>query len=55
MQIFLTIVSGVIIYVFGQILLHFILEPIKAFNKGRGDASFLLLSLRAKDCKRIEY
>jgi hypothetical protein len=47
-QIFLTIISGVVVYVLGQIILNFVLEPIKAFNKERGDASFLMLSLRAK-------
>jgi hypothetical protein len=48
MQIFLTIVSGVVVYVLGQMILHFVLEPIKEFNRQRGDASFLLLKFRAK-------
>src|SRR5687768_10695811 len=47
MQIFLTIVSGVAVYVLGQLVLHFVLEPIKAFNKEKGDTSFLLLRHRA--------
>src|SRR4051812_29404974 len=47
-QIFLTILSGVAVYILGQTFLNFVLEPIKAFNKERGDASFFMLSLRAK-------
>lgn len=47
MQIFLTVISGVVIYVVGQSILQFVLEPIKEFNKQRGDTSFLLLSYRA--------
>lgn len=48
MQIFLTVISGVVVYVAGQSILQFVLEPIKEFNKQRGDTSFLLLSYRAK-------
>ena len=48
MQVFWTIVSGVIVYVVGQAILHFIFEPIKEFNKQRSDTSFLLLFHQAK-------
>jgi hypothetical protein len=48
MQIFLTVISGVLVYVLGQAVLHFVFEPIKEVNKQRGDTSFLLLSYRHK-------
>lgn len=48
MQIFWTIVSGVAVYVIGQAILNFVFQPIKEFNKQRGDTSFLLLFHQAK-------
>jgi hypothetical protein len=47
MQIFATIVAGVIVYVLGQIVQQFVLMPIKEFNKERGDTSYLLLRHQA--------
>jgi hypothetical protein len=43
MEIFATIITGVVVFVFGQIVQQFILMPIKEFNKERGDTSYLLL------------
>jgi hypothetical protein len=48
MQVFLTIVTGVAVYVLGQAILHFVFEPIKKFNEQRSDTSFLLLFHQAK-------
>lgn len=48
MQIFLTIISGVTVYVIGQAILNFILQPIAKFNEQRGDTSYLLLFWNAK-------
>jgi hypothetical protein len=41
------IVSGVLVFVLGQSVLHFVFEPIKEFNKQRGDTSYLLLRYQA--------
>ncbi len=43
MEIFATIITGVVVFLFGQIVQQFILMPIKDFNKERGDTSYLLL------------
>jgi hypothetical protein len=48
MQVFATVIAGVVIYVIGQIIQQFILMPIKDFNKERGDASYVLLRHQAK-------
>lgn len=48
MQIFLTIVSGVAVFIIGQAILNFVLQPIKDFNKERMDTSYLLLFYQAK-------
>jgi hypothetical protein len=48
MQVFLTIVAGVMVYIIGQAILHFVFEPIKEFNKQRTDTSFLLLFQQAR-------
>lgn len=45
---FSTVLSGVLVYVAGQMTLHFVLEPIKEFNKKRGEISSLVLFYRAK-------
>lgn len=46
MQIFLTIVSGVVLFLFGQMSMVFVLEPIKNFNRQRGDIVYYLYRFR---------
>lgn len=43
MTIFQTAISSVAVYLIGQTILQFVLEPIKEFNKERGDLQYLLL------------
>lgn len=43
MQLFATIVSGVVVYVLGQLIMQFLLEPIKKFNNDRGDVIYYLI------------
>jgi hypothetical protein len=42
------IISGVLVFVLGQAELHIVFEPIKDFNKQRGDTSYLLLRYQAE-------
>ena len=48
MTIFWTAISGVVVYLIGQCILQFVLEPIKDFNKECGDLSYLLLFYQAQ-------
>ncbi|WP_137044330.1 hypothetical protein [Pseudolabrys sp. FHR47] len=43
MQVFLTVLSAVLVFVISQALLRFFFEPLQNFNRERGDLSFLLL------------
>lgn len=40
---FWNIIGGVVAFIFGQAVLQFVFQPIKEFNKERGDTSYLLL------------
>jgi hypothetical protein len=61
MDIFAAIVTGVVIFVVGQVVQQFVLAPIKDFNKERGDTSYLLLrhqavitNASARDAKTVD-
>src|SRR6185295_1002163 len=47
MQVFATVLAGVIVFILGQLVQQFVLAPIKEFNKERGDTSYLLLRYQA--------
>ena len=46
MQVFVTIISGVVLFLFGQMCMVFVLEPIKNFNRQRGDLVYYLYRFR---------
>ena len=45
---FLKIIGGVAAFIIGQAILQFVFQPIKDFNKQRGDTSYLLLFHQSK-------
>jgi len=42
---FLTVVSGTLVFVFGQIFVEFVLKPIRRYKELRGKAASLLVFL----------
>ena len=45
---FWKIIGGVAAFIIGQAILQFVFQPIKDFNKERGDTSYLLLFYQSK-------
>lgn len=47
MELFVTVISGVLVFVLGQILLYWVIDPVQEFRKLRGEIVFLLANHHA--------
>ena len=52
---FLTVMSGTLVFVLGQIFIEFILRPIRKFKELKADAAFCLRFYRAEFANSVEH